>query len=158
MKIYSFYKTYTLCQTRFNLIRLTRIMILPCYSAMLRSASRRLGHRYNSALAEFGINITQFSLLSMIKRIEPISLTTLAKMMELERSTVGRNVKVLEKMEFVELSQGDQDQREVILKLTQKGHQLLTKALPYWQKVQKEIEDKIGQDKILVLTDILKHL
>lgn len=79
--------------------------------------------------------------------------------MELERSTVGRNVKVLEKMEFVELSQGDQDQREVILKLTQKGHQLLTKAIPHWQKVQKEIEDKIGQDKILVLTDILwKHL
>jgi len=78
--------------------------------------------------------------------------------MELERSTVGRNVKVLEKMEFVELSQGDQDQREVILKLTQKGHQLLTKARPHWQKVQKEIEDKIGQDKILVLTDILKHL
>ena len=133
-------------------------MILPCYSAMLRSASRRLGQHYNSALAEFGINITQFSLLSMIKRIEPISLTTLAKMMELERSTVGRNVKVLEKMEFVELSQGDQDQREVILKLTQKGHQLLTKARPHWQKVQKEIEDKIGQDKILVLTDILKHL
>lgn len=133
-------------------------MILPCYSAMLRSASRRLGQHYNSALAEFGINITQFSLLSMIKRTEPISLTTLAKMMELERSTVGRNVKVLEKMEFVELSQGDQDQREVILKLTQKGHQLLTKALPHWQKVQKEIEHKIGQDKILVLTDILKHL
>ncbi|MCH7308553.1 MarR family transcriptional regulator [Acinetobacter sp. NIPH 1852] len=133
-------------------------MILPCYSAKLRSASRRLGHRYNAALAEFGINITQFSLLSMIKRTEPISLTSLAKMMELERSTVGRNVKVLAKMELVELSQGDKDQREVTLKLTQQGRQLLKAALPHWQKVQQEIEDSLGEDQILMLTDLLKRL
>ncbi|RZF56741.1 MarR family transcriptional regulator [Acinetobacter halotolerans] len=133
-------------------------MILPCYSAKLRSASRRLGHRYNAALAEFGINITQFSLLSMIKRAEPISLTSLAKKMELERSTVGRNVKVLAKMALVELTQGDKDQREVTLKLTQEGLQLLKAALPHWQKVQQEIEDSLGEDQILMLTDLLKRL
>ncbi|ENU28776.1 hypothetical protein F991_03358 [Acinetobacter sp. CIP-A165] len=133
-------------------------MILPCYSAKLRSASRRLGHRYNAVLAEFGINITQFSLLSMIKRTEPISLTSLAKMMELERSTVGRNVKVLAKMALVELTQGDKDQREVTLKLTQQGRQLLKAALPHWQKVQQEIEDSLGEDQILMLTDLLKRL
>ncbi|RLZ10408.1 MarR family transcriptional regulator [Acinetobacter sp. 2JN-4] len=133
-------------------------MILPCYSAKLRSASRRLGHRYNAALAEFGINITQFSLLSMIKRAEPISLTSLAKNMELERSTVGRNVKVLAKMALVELTQGDKDQREVTLKLTQEGLQLLKVALPHWQKVQQEIEDSLGEDQILMLTDLLNRL
>ncbi|MDR7017956.1 MarR family transcriptional regulator [Acinetobacter sp. 3657] len=133
-------------------------MILPCYSAKLRSASRRLGHRYNAALAEFGINITQFSLLSMIKRAEPISLTSLAKKMELERSTVGRNVKVLAKMVLVELTQGDKDQREVTLKLTQEGLQLLKVALPHWQKVQQEIEDSLGEDQISMLTDLLKRL
>lgn len=133
-------------------------MILPCYSAKLRSASRRLGHRYNAALAEFGINITQFSLLSMIKRAEPISLTSLAKKMELERSTVGRNVKVLAKMALVELTQGDKDQREVTLKLTQEGLQLLKVALPHWQKVQQEIEDSLGEDQILMLTDLLNRL
>lgn len=155
---YPFYKIYHLCQTKLNLKGLIGLMILPCYSAKLRSASRRLGHRYNAVLAEFGINITQFSLLSMIKRTEPISLTSLAKMMELERSTVGRNVKVLAKMALVELTQGDKDQREVTLKLTQQGRQLLKAALPHWQKVQQEIEDSLGEDQILMLTDLLKRL
>jgi DNA-binding MarR family transcriptional regulator len=147
-----------LWQNRFNLIKATEIMILPCYSAILRSASRRLSHQYNTALAEFGINITQFSLLSMIKRMEPISLSTLAKMMELERSTIGRNVKVLAKMKLVELLPGESDQREVTLKLTQEGHQLLKDSYPHWKKVQQEIENKIGKDQISVLIDILNKI
>lgn len=133
-------------------------MILPCYSAMLRSASRRLGSQYNSALAPFGINITQFSLLSMIKRMGPINLSLLAKMMELERSTIGRNVRVLAKMELVVLLQGDEDHREVSLELTPKGYHLLAKARPHWEMVQNQIEDKIGEDQILLLTEILKRI
>lgn len=133
-------------------------MILPCYSAMLRSASRRLGNQYNSALAPFGINITQFSLLSMIKRMEPINLSLLAKMMELERSTIGRNVRVLAKMELVVLLQGDEDHREVSLELTPEGYHLLAKARPHWEMVQHQIEDKIGEDQILLLTEILKRI
>lgn len=133
-------------------------MILPCYSAMMRSASRRLGHVYNTALSEFGINIAQFSLLSMVKRTEPVSLTVLGKKMELDRSTIGRNVRVLQNMGLLEIFQSTEDKREMTLELTAKGHLLLQDVLPIWQKIQHDVENKIGQDKISVLKEILNSI
>lgn len=74
----------------------TRIMSDPCYCIVLRRASRRLTAIYDAALAPLGVNLAQFSLLRTIRRTEPVSLTRLGHETELDRSTVGRNVRVLE--------------------------------------------------------------
>eukprot|EP01035_Chromulina_nebulosa_P049431 gene49431-67135_t len=67
-----------------------------CYCILLRKASRRLSALYDEALEPFGINIGQFSQLRNIRRSQPVSLTALGGVMELDRSTVGRNTRVLE--------------------------------------------------------------
>ena len=66
-----------------------------CYCAALRKATRRLTAAYDAALAPVGVNLAQFSLLRTVSRHGPLSLTDLARRMELDRSTVGRNVKVV---------------------------------------------------------------
>lgn len=115
-----------------------------CYCSLLRKASRRLSARYDEALAQLGINISQFSLLRNIAREQPISLTDLGVIMELDRSTIGRNTKVLERMGLVTSVVG-KDQREALLSLSARGAGLLEEAMPIWENVQFELDDRVGE-------------
>src|SRR4051794_24743998 len=69
-----------------------------CLCIAVRKASRRMTTVYDDALAPVGINLAQYSLLKKIRRTAPVSLTDLGAAMDLDRSTIGRNVKVLERM------------------------------------------------------------
>ena len=125
-----------------------------CYCIVLRKASRRLSAIYDEALAPLGINIAQYSAISNIRRNAPVSLTDLAARLELDRSTVGRNMKVLERMGLVAAATGE-DQREAALSLTPEGHALYDKAFPIWKDVQKRIEDRLGAEHSRQLNDLL---
>lgn len=116
-----------------------------CYCITLRNATRRLTSLYDEALAPLGINVTQFSQLRNVGRFQPVSLTDLAKKMELDRSTVGRNTKILERMGLVAAAPGE-DHRENILALAEKGEALLEQALPIWEGVQARISRRLGPD------------
>ncbi|MBM3095387.1 MarR family transcriptional regulator [Ensifer sp. T173] len=128
-----------------------------CYCILLRKASRRVTSLYDDALAPIGVNLAQFSLLRNIQRAEPISLTDLGQRTELDRSTVSRNVKVLEKMELVVMVSG-QDQRESAVELSAKGRQVLRDGAPLWDGVQTAIEAKLGDKASAQLTALLQAL
>lgn len=128
-----------------------------CYCTLLKKASRRLSALYDEALAPFGINIGQFSHMRTIRRNEPISLTELAELMELDRSTVGRNTKVLERMGLVETTSGE-DQREALLRLSGEGAALLERAAPVWEDVQVRLDERLGEDKTADLKQLLAVL
>jgi DNA-binding MarR family transcriptional regulator len=129
----------------------------PCYCILLRKASRRLSARYDEALAPLGINISQFSLLRNIERKQPISLTELGGIMELDRSTIGRNTKVLERMGLVTSVTGE-DQREALLSLSDNGMDLLEEATPVWENVQVELDDQVGEEASGQLRRLLEIL
>jgi DNA-binding MarR family transcriptional regulator len=129
----------------------------PCYCILLRKASRRLSARYDDALAPLGINIGQFSMLRNIHRKQPISLTELGAIMELDRSTVGRNTKILERMGLVTSAIGE-DQREALLSLSERGESLLEKAEPVWENVQVELDAKVGERSAEELRRLLEIL
>jgi DNA-binding MarR family transcriptional regulator len=106
-----------------------------CYCILLRKASRKLSSLYDDALEPIGINVAQFSLLRHIERGQPISITELGRQTELERSTVSRNIKVLEGMDLVATSAGA-DQREAVVELTDNGRNILQDGAPLWQGAQ----------------------
>ena len=115
----------------------------PCICVAVRKASRRLTATYDEALAPEGITLAQFSLLRNIKRHGPLSLTALGEITELDRSTLGRNVRVLERMGLLTLSPGA-DQRQAVVALAPDGISTLARALPLWEEAQAAIHVKIG--------------
>lgn len=130
----------------------------PCYCVILRRAARRTTAIYDEALEPVGINIAQFSLLRRIRRADGISLTELAKQADLDRSTIGRNTKLLAKMGLIDTRPGE-DQREARLVLTSEGKDLLDKATPLWQRAQDDIERLLGgEEGLRALEAILKDL
>ncbi|WVT77116.1 MarR family winged helix-turn-helix transcriptional regulator (plasmid) [Sinorhizobium chiapasense] len=128
-----------------------------CYCALLRKATRRVTSLYDDALQPIGINVAQFSLLRHIERDEPISMTELGRKIELERSTVSRNVKVLEGMGLVETGSG-KDQREAVVELTENGRRILEDGAPLWQGAQDRIEAQLGADAAAQLKELLQTL
>lgn len=108
---------------------------------------------YDAALVPFGINIAQFSLLRNIARHQPVSLTELARALVLDRSTMGRNIRVLEKLGLAWTGRGE-DQREAAVTLTGKGLAVLREAEPVWQECQDEIASRIGADRMQMLREL----
>ncbi len=128
-----------------------------CYCILLRKASRKLSSLYDDALEPIGINVAQFSLLRHIERGQPISITELGRQTELERSTVSRNIKVLEGMDLVATGAGA-DQREAVVELTENGRNILQDGAPLWQGAQDKIEAKLGVADTAKLKELLRAL
>jgi DNA-binding MarR family transcriptional regulator len=118
---------------------------LPCICIALRKASRRMTARYDEALLPAGITLAQFSLLKTTNRHAPVSLTRLSELTELDRSTLGRNVRVLERLGLVLMSDAD-DHREAAISLTPAGTDTLERALPLWREAQHRISDQLGDN------------
>ena len=129
----------------------------PCYCTMLRTATRKITALYDEALAPVGVNIAQFRMLRIIERQAPVSLSVLGDVLDLDRSTVGRNVRVLDRMGLVETGTGG-DRREVVLTLTERAEMVLEKGAPLWEGVQQTIASKLGPDGTAPLKAVIDRL
>jgi DNA-binding MarR family transcriptional regulator len=128
-----------------------------CYCNTLRTAARKVSAIYDDALAPIGINIAQFSLLRRIERAGTISLTGLGRLSELDRSTVGRNAKVLQRMNLIRTVAGD-DHREAMLTLTKQGTRTVSQGGPLWDLAQQRVEIALGHEGAAHLRALLQAL
>jgi len=124
-----------------------------CDCVNLRRAARAVSQIYDEALAESGIKITQFSLLRAVERNEPVAISALAEELELDRTTMARNLGPLERDHLVKLTPGS-DQRVTEVRLTPKGRAAVVKALPLWQNAQAEIAGLLASGHLEQLREI----
>ena len=116
-----------------------------CYCANLRRAALAATALYDDALAPHGMKVTQFSLLHAVERRGKANLTALAAGTGLDRSTLGRNLRVLEGLGLVTLSPGD-DQRDRVASLTPRGRTRLRAATRTWKELQESLAATLGDD------------
>jgi len=128
-------------------------MDLPCYCDLLRTAARKTTAIYDRHLATVGLTLAQYHLLKIINRATELSITELAVAAELDRSTVGRNVQVLEKHGLVRPC-NCADQRRSMLMLTDDGRERLAAGAALWHSAQTEIEDALGTERIAAITGL----
>ncbi|EZH79544.1 MAG: MarR family winged helix-turn-helix transcriptional regulator [Pseudomonas sp.] len=128
-----------------------------CLCTQLRRASRGVTRLYDDALAAVGLGAAQFSLLRHVQRLEQPSISVLAEAMGLDRSTLGRNVRVLEEQGLVQLGEG-RDLRAREVRLTEAGLQRVEQALPLWEQAQRELNARLGGDSRAELMKLLEEL
>jgi DNA-binding MarR family transcriptional regulator len=121
-----------------------------CICIVLRTAARKVTALYDDALAPHGVTIAQYSLLRRVGRAGRVSLTELGRLAELDRSTIGRNVRVLDQAGFVRVESGD-DQREAQVRLTEAGLATIDACREPWERAQKAVEAKIGAEGLAAL-------
>ena len=114
-----------------------------CACFNFRKASRAVTQLYNNALQPSGLRSTQFVLLAVVHTEEPVALPRLAKELVLERSTLTRNLKPLERAGLVKVVRGAGRQGTVV-RLTAKGRRTLSSAVPLWEKAQAAFVQALG--------------
>jgi DNA-binding MarR family transcriptional regulator len=111
-----------------------------CVCSRLRQASRTVTQHYETAMRGSGLRITQFTLLATLIQTGPLPIGTLAARLGLERTTLTRNLKLLEKKGLVAAA-NDADQRIHRVTLTRRGEAAAAAALPAWKKAQASVDD-----------------
>lgn len=135
----------------------TRIMKTECYCIALRSAARRVSAMYDEEFADMGISIAQFSLLRRLDRTGAVSITALGALTDLDRSTVGRNVKVLARLGLVEACDAE-DAREAIVAVSDRGKAAVKAGATAWKRAQRRVERALGDDGPAQLRALLQAL
>jgi DNA-binding MarR family transcriptional regulator len=119
---------------------------IQCDCYCLRQATRRVTQLYDRALAPLNLRSTQYSLLSEIHRLGPISLNPLAEALVMDRATLGHNIRPLEARGYLMIAVG-QDRRSREVSLTKAGKDVLAKGARLWRRAQLTFEEAIGRDE-----------
>ena len=130
----------------------------PCHCTDLRYAAQTLTEVYDRVLAPSGLKVTQYVLLrNLLQEEDEQSITDLAQKLGNDRSTIGRNVRILARDGLVSLNKGS-DRREHTIHVTQKGRETVAFATPLWQKSQTAVEEALGEDQLKTLSTLLSQL
>ncbi|MEK1939484.1 MAG: MarR family transcriptional regulator [Pseudomonas sp.] len=128
-----------------------------CLCTKLRRAARSVTRVYDDALRELGLNVAQYSLLSHLQRLQQPSISTLAEAMGLDRSTLGRNLKVLQGEGLVTVGEGS-DMRSRLVQLTAVGAARFERAAEAWEQAQAQLALRLGAEKREALWLLLDDL
>lgn len=125
----------------------SQIVNASCADANLRRATRAVTRLYDQILTPSGLLTTQFTLLVACAVAGPVPISTLADALAMDRTTLARNLKLVERRGLVKVVPGE-DRRERIVVLIDKGYSALSKALPLWQEAQSQIIERFGQSRL----------
>ena len=128
-----------------------------CNCLALRQAARHISQIYDGYLASEGLRTTQYSILAKLNRLGPLSINELAKAMVMDRTTLGRAIRPLERDRLLTIGAGD-DGRRRSLRLTATGEARLKAAAVKWREAQKEFEMAFGARDAADLRSVLQRV
>lgn len=125
-----------------------------CTCFKLRRLTRRVTQHYDRELAPAGLRVTQFSLLSALAARGEVPMSELADMLDLDRTTLTRNVAPLEARGYLEIVAG-RDARSRAAQITAAGRAARENALPHWRRAQTALTDLLGASRVASLHALL---
>ena len=115
-----------------------------CTCSELRRAARAVTLLYDNAFRSSGLLSTQLGVLHVIYKSDSIRISHLAKELGMDRTTLTRNLSVLQRQGFIKISSG-KDNRTRIVTITNKGRTTIAKAIPLWNDVQNKVKEQMGK-------------
>jgi DNA-binding MarR family transcriptional regulator len=128
-----------------------------CACFKVRKAARAVTKLYEEVLRPIGLRATQFSLLMAARVIGPVTVVKLAQITVMDRTTLTRNLQILEKRRLIEIKPGE-DRREREVTLTTSGMEVLAKAVPLWEQAQDRVRQGLGEEKMRNLMEDLSEM
>lgn len=119
-----------------------------CSFSALRMASRRVSQVYDAILAPLGIKTTQLSVLAVVAQAgeTPLTINALADKLVMDRSTLGQNLRPLERLGFLFVGTDSHDRRVRRVTLTALGMAKLREGVAYWHEAQAHFDAHFGPE------------
>jgi DNA-binding MarR family transcriptional regulator len=118
-----------------------------CTNLKLRQLSRRITRHYDHEVAATGLRNTQYSLLSHVVLLGPIQPSELAARMQLEPSTLTRNLQPLVAGGLIVVEPGS-DARCRTLVATDAGRALRVEAQRAWKRAQLALNERLTPQRV----------
>ena len=120
-----------------------REIVASCACHNVRMAARAVTRAYDEALRPTGLRATQLSVLVAVGIDGAISIAALAKFLDMDRSTLTRNLRPLQEQGLVSIGL-EGWRRSRTLEITKKGRARLREAVPLWEGAQNALKGKLG--------------
>ncbi|MGI4789898.1 MAG: MarR family winged helix-turn-helix transcriptional regulator [Janthinobacterium lividum] len=121
-------------------------IVSTCTSLNLRKAARAASQFLESYLAPLGLHTGQFGILSHISKAGSVTMTHLAESLALDRTTLTRNLQLLQRDGLVEVVSG-RDKRIREISLTCRGKEMLAQAVPLWREAEAALCERLGSQR-----------
>ncbi|HGM5580836.1 TPA: MarR family winged helix-turn-helix transcriptional regulator [Pseudomonas putida] len=121
-----------------------------CTNLKLRQLTRMVTRRYDQHLASVGLKNTQYALLSYVLRLGPVRPGELARAMQMEPSTLTRNMQPLVAQGWLTISAGG-DARSRAVQITEAGMAKREEGNQAWQAAQDMLHEELGPERIAAL-------
>jgi len=134
-------------------LKLDNQICFPIYST-----SRLLTKAYKPFLDKMGITYPQYLVLMVLWEEDELSVTKITDRLMLNTNTLSPLLKRMEKMELLERKRSREDERSVVVQLTEKGKQLKSEARPIPEKLLAELlTENIQISDVLQLKEMLNE-
>jgi DNA-binding MarR family transcriptional regulator len=135
----------------------TKKIARECVGFRVRKLNRMVTAIYDGALAGAGLKLSQFTVLVAVANTEKARPSELTKLLEMDESTVSRNVERMCARGWLRLTP-EEDRRSHLIEVTDKGRTVIRKCLPAWQQAQEEIIKRLGTESVAALRSVLHKL
>ncbi len=115
-----------------------------CACFNTRKAARAVTRFYDDMLAPSGLKATQLTMLGAISISGPTRMSELADMLALDKTTLTRNLKLLEAGGLIAIAAGA-DRRERVVTLSRAGADAVDRARPRWREAQRRMIEHLGE-------------
>lgn len=115
-----------------------------CTCFKLRRLTRRVTAVYDRALSGAGMRVTQYSLLAHLRGLRGVAMSDLAEMLDMDRTTLTRNLRPLLEAGWIEVKPNAGDARIRLVHITPSGERQWQGARVCWRQAQQEINSTIG--------------
>jgi DNA-binding MarR family transcriptional regulator len=125
-----------------------------CTHNRLRRLLRKVARLYDAEVIRSGIKTTQYSLLSHVQHLGPLRPSDLARAMQLEPSTLTRNLKPLVTAGWITQGEGP-DARSRLISITDEGRKKRAEAQQHWRAAQEKLNALLGVERVIALHALL---
>lgn len=117
-----------------------------CLATRLRRLNRIVTGLYDEALRPFGLKISQHNILTAAAAHDKTRPADLCRLLDLDPSTLSRNLRILQRQGWVEYLEDHGDARAQPFRVTAAGRNLIDRTRAAWSFAQQQAEQTLGQD------------
>jgi DNA-binding MarR family transcriptional regulator len=121
-----------------------------CIAVRLRMLNRVVTNLYDEALRPLGLKVSQLNILVVTAKLGIAYPAEVCDLLQLDTSTLSRNAERMRAKRWLEAVPGD-DARTQPFRLTAQGRRLLERAIPAWEKAQRQATEVLGDEGIAQL-------
>jgi DNA-binding MarR family transcriptional regulator len=125
-----------------------------CTNLKLRQLGRMVTRHYDHYMSSVGLKNTQYALLSYIVKLGPIRPSDLAKRLQMDASTLTRNLQPMAAQGLLTVGAGE-NARSRLVEATAAGRVLRAQSQRAWKAAQLALNERLGVDRVSELHAML---